>query len=150
MPPKPEFLRDLLNLDNSPSVRVSRKKGIAKYLTEQFVSNASEAIELIEKALQNRQWRHNVESFMMIQFTVMHMEYTKKEHNEMVLNELKDESERGLDLDNISLESATVNKKSFFRIYEGVRLTEPYCQELIFRGRYTPEVRADMDIKLSS
>lgn len=131
-------------------MRVSKHKGIAKYLTEQFVSNAGESIELIEKALENRQWRYNEESFMMLQFTIIHMEYTKKENNEMLLTELKEESERGVDVDNVSLESASVNKKSFLRIYEGVRLTEPFVTELVARGKYPPETRSQMDKQLTS
>jgi hypothetical protein len=59
-------LRDLLNLDNSVNVRVSKSKGTAKYLTEQFVSSASESIELIERALVNRRFRHQPGSFMVI------------------------------------------------------------------------------------
>lgn len=86
---------------------------------------------------------------MMLQFTIIHMEYTKKEHNEMLLNELKDES-AGVDVDNVSLESATVNRKSFLRIYEGVRLTEPYVGELVARGKYPPEKRSQMDKQLTS
>lgn len=78
------------------------------------------------------------------------MEYTKKEHNEMLLNELKDESDRGIDVDNVSLESASVNKKSFLRIYEGVRLTEPHVGELVSRGKYPPEKRSQMDRQLTS
>ena len=35
------------------------------------------------------------------------------------------------ELENISFESAAENKKSYFRIYEGLRLTEPNVKELI-------------------
>jgi hypothetical protein len=51
------------------------------------------------------------------------MSYGKQEKTEMVLNKLKEEDGIGVDLDNISLESATVNKKSYLRIFEGVDLT---------------------------
>lgn len=34
-----EYIRDLLDLENSRNIRLSRGKGIAKNLTEQFVSN---------------------------------------------------------------------------------------------------------------
>lgn len=42
-----ELLRDLLNLENSMNLRQSRGKGVVKNLTEQFVSNALDAMELI-------------------------------------------------------------------------------------------------------
>ena len=61
-----ETIRDLLNLDNSPNVRVSRSKGIVKFATEQFVANAKEATELVERALINRRYRLDPDSFIML------------------------------------------------------------------------------------
>lgn len=115
------------------------------------MSNASEATELLEKALENRKFRYNTESFMLIQFAIVHMEYVKKERNEMILKELKEgDSEEGIDLDNVSLESATVNKKSFLRIYEGVRLTDEWVKELVARGKYDIQKRQELDVKMTS
>ena len=42
-----EYIRDLLDLENSRNVRLSRGKGIAKNLTEQFVSNPQDACEIL-------------------------------------------------------------------------------------------------------
>lgn len=68
----------------------------------------------------------------------------------MLLTELHDSENRGIDLDNVSLESATVNRKSFFRVFEGVRLTEDYVKDLINRGQYPAERRKEYDSKLKS
>lgn len=38
------------------------------------------------------------------------------------------------DLQNLSMESVVRNKKSYFRIVEGVRLTDPFVKELIVKG----------------
>jgi hypothetical protein len=69
-----ELIRDLLDLENSKNIRLSRGKGIAKNLTEQFVANALDAIEIIQRALVTRKFRYNPESYLMIQFTLVSME----------------------------------------------------------------------------
>ena len=129
-----ETIRDLLDLDNSATVRVSKSKGIAKYLTEQFVGTAEEAIELVQKALEARRFRQNEKSFMMLQFTVVHMEYQRRNLGARVLHELHEEDGAPPDLDDISLDSVYENRKSFLRIFDGVQLTDPHVRELIERG----------------
>lgn len=59
-------MRDLLDLENSRNIRLSRGKGIAKNLTEQFVSNAQDACEILGMALKNRKFKHQPDSYMMI------------------------------------------------------------------------------------
>lgn len=69
-----EYIRDLLDLENSRNIRLSRGKGIAKNLTEQFVSNPQDASEILQTALMNRKYKFNPDSYMLIQFTIVHME----------------------------------------------------------------------------
>ncbi len=69
-----ELIRDLMNLENSANVRISRGKGVVRNLTEQFVSNAMDAMDLLQRALATRKFRYNPESYLMIQFTIVHME----------------------------------------------------------------------------
>jgi hypothetical protein len=103
-----ELIRDLLNLENSKNLRVSRGKGVVRNLTEQFVANASDAIELIQRALVTRKYRYNPESYLVIQFTIVHMESRLPLQKErVILSTFKD-----LDVDpedrevqNLSLES---------------------------------------------
>lgn len=67
-------MRDLLDIDNSKRIRVSKTKGVAKNMIEQFVANAGEAISLIERAMATRRYRVNGESFIMLQFAIVFME----------------------------------------------------------------------------
>jgi hypothetical protein len=59
-------MRDLLDLNNSENLRVSKSKCVVKNLTEQYISNATDAIALIEKSLQNRRYKLNKDSFLLL------------------------------------------------------------------------------------
>lgn len=83
---------------------------------------------------------------MMLQFTIVHMEYARKTGN--MLQEIHDEDGQPLDLDNISLESVSVNRKSFLRIYEGVDLSQEEVRRLIMRGAEDPHTRTERDAAL--
>ena len=50
-----------------------------------------------------------------------------------MLNAFRDLSinENDADVQNVSMESIASNKKSYFRIFEGIRLSEPLVKEII-------------------
>ena len=64
----------------------------------------------------------------------MHMESRLPIHKEKImLNAFRDLSinENDADVQNVSMESIASNKKSYFRIFEGIRLSEPLVKEII-------------------
>jgi hypothetical protein len=87
------------------------------HATEQYVSNTKEAIELIERALINRRFRYNPDSFLLLQFTIVHIEALKPKRNEVDSN--------------ISLESASLNRRSYLRVFDGVNLIREEASSLI-------------------
>lgn len=111
-----ETIRDLLNLENSANIRVSKSQGVAKFATEQFVSGAREALDLVERAFVNRRFRFNPDSFLLLQFTIVRIENMRQ-------NRQKEAAD-------VSLESASLNRKSYLRILEGVNLVNPAAQAL--------------------
>lgn len=111
-----ETIRDLLNLENSSNIRVSKSQGVAKFSTEQYVSGAREALDLVERAFVNRRFRFNADSFLLLQFTVVRIENMQQR--------------RQANAEDESLESASMNRKSYLRIYEGVNLAHPAVSAL--------------------
>jgi hypothetical protein len=52
------------------------------------------------------------------------------------------------ELQNLSMESVIRNKKSYFRIFEGVRLTDPWVKQLIMQGPPQNQVRKNGSFNL--